>query len=91
MQFLLPAVTGGSEKDGVVGHYFTMTINIKEQRFELLDSSTPYGDDVKEYFSDVTSRVRKIWKQTSTELKLSPSNIDHFKKVIVQVPDQGDT
>jgi hypothetical protein len=74
-----------------MGHYFTVTINMKKERFELLDSLTTEYPGTMDYFNTVTSRVKKIWKQISTWLQLSPSSIDHFKKVKMQVPLQGGT
>jgi len=91
LQIFFPTVDGADEKKGIIGHYFAITVNIKEERFELLDSNPPYADYVKEYFSDVMSKLKKIWKQSSSELNLTPSNIDHFEKVIVEVPEQGAT
>ena len=91
MQIFFPTVDGGNEKKRIIGHYFAMTFNIKQERFELLDSNPPYTGYVKKYFSDVTSKLKKIWKQNSSQLNLTPSNIDHFEKVIVEVPEQGET
>ena len=91
MQIFFPTVDGADEKKGIIGHYFAITVNIKEERFELLDSNPPYADNVKEYFHAVTSKLKKIWKQISSKLNLTPSNIDHFEKVIVEVPEQGAT
>ena len=87
MQFFLPVCIGGhvQQKQGIVGHYFVVTINIKKERFELLDSSTAYPGTI-EFFNNVTSKLMKIWKHVSTELQLSEKSIDHFKKVKLQVP-----
>jgi hypothetical protein len=74
-----------------MGHYFAVTINMKKERFELLDSLTTEYPGTMDYFNTVTSRVKKIWKQISAWLQLSPSSIDHFKKVKMQVPLQGQT
>nr|XP_020189335.2 uncharacterized protein LOC109774990 [Aegilops tauschii subsp. strangulata] len=43
-----------------------------------------------EFFNNVTSKLIKIWKHISTELQLSEKSIDHFKKVKLQVPLQGE-
>nr|XP_045089557.1 myosin-1B-like [Aegilops tauschii subsp. strangulata] len=43
-----------------------------------------------EFFNNVTSKLMKIWKHVSTELQLSQKSIDHFKKVKLQVPLQGE-
>jgi hypothetical protein len=91
LQFFLPVCIGGPDKEGTIGHYFTVTINMKKERFELLDSLTIEYPGTMDYFNTVTSRVKKIWKQISTWLQLSPSSIDHFKKVKMQVPLQGET
>ena len=89
LQFFLPASIGGYKKDGAIDHYFTIIVNMKKEHFELLDSSTAYPGTVQ-FFNTVTSRLKKIWKQMSTELQLSPRSIDHFKKVKMQLPLQGE-
>nr|XP_040251390.1 trichohyalin-like [Aegilops tauschii subsp. strangulata] len=88
-KFLLPCSLRGFEKDEIISHYFTITVNMQKQRFELLDSSTAYPGTI-EFFNNVTSKLMKIWKHVSTELQLSQKNIDHFKKVKLQVPLQED-
>ena len=74
-----------------MGHYFVVTINMKKERFELLDSLPVEYQGTMDYFNTVTSRVKRIWKQISKLLQLSPSSIDHFKKVKMQVSPQGGT
>ena len=91
MQFFLPVCIGGPVREGVVGHYFVVTINMKKERFELLDSLPVEYQGTMDYFNTVTSRVKRIWKQISKLLQLSPSSIDHFEKVKMQVPLQGGT
>ena len=93
LQFFLPVCIGGhvQQKQRTVGHYFVVTINMKKERFELLDSLPDEYTGTMDYFNTVTSRVKRIWKQISPLLQLSPSNIDHFKKVKMKVPLQGKT
>ena len=74
-----------------MGHYFVVTIIMKKERFELLDSLPDEYQGTMDYFNTVTSRVKRIWKQVSKLLQLSPSSIDHFEKVKMQVPLQGGT
>ena len=74
-----------------MGHYFVVTINMKKERFELLDSLAVEHEGTMDYFNTVTNRVKSIWKQVSKLLQLSPGSIDHFKKVKMQVPLQGRT
>ena len=74
-----------------MGHYFVVTINMKKERFELLDSLTNEYPSTMDYFNTVTRRVKRIWKQISKLLQLCPSSIDHFEKVKMQVPLQGKT
>ena len=88
LQFLLPCSLRGFEQDETISHYFTITVNMQKQRFELLDSSTAYPGTI-EFFNNVTSKLMKIWKHISTELQFSEKNIDHFKKVKMKVPLQG--
>ena len=89
LQFLLPCSLCGFEQDETISHYFTITVNMQKQRFELLDSSTAYPGTI-EFFHNVTSKLMKIWKHVSTELQLSQKSIDHFKRVKLQVPLQGE-
>ena len=89
LQFLLPCSLRGFEQDETISHYFTITVNMQKQRFELLDSSTPYPGTI-ELFNNVTSKLMKIWKHISTELQLSEKSIDHYKKVRLQVPLEGE-
>lgn len=91
MKFFLPVCIGRPVREGVVGHYFVVTINMKKERFELLDSLQVEYQGTMDYFNTVTSRVKRIWKQVSKLLQLSPSSIDHFEKVKMQVPLQGGT
>ena len=62
-----------------MGHYFVVTINMKKERFELLDSSTAYPGTI-EFFNNVTSKLMKIWKHISTELQLSEKKHRPFQK-----------
>ena len=89
LQFLLPCSLRGFEQDETISHYFTITVNMQKQRFELLDSSTAYPGTI-EFFNNVTSKLMKIWKHVGTELQLSQKSIDHFKRVKLQVPLQGE-
>ena len=70
LQFLLPCSLHGFEQDENTSHYFTITVNMQKQRFELLDSSTAYPGTI-EFFNNVTSKLMKIWKHISTDLKVS--------------------
>ena len=89
LQFLLPCSLCGFEQDETISHYFTITVNMQKQRFELLDSSTAYPGTI-EFFNNVTTKLMKIWKHISTELQLSEKSINHYKKVRLQVPLQGE-
>ena len=89
LQFLLPCSLRGFEQDKNTSHYFTITVNMQKQHFELLDSSTAYQGTI-EFFNNVTNKLMKIWKHISTELQLSQKSIDHFKRVKLQVPLQGE-
>ena len=84
LKFLLPCSMHGFKKDETIRHYFTATVNMEKQRFELLDSSTAYPGII-EFFNNVTSKIMKIWKHISTELHLSQRSIDHFKRVKLEV------
>ena len=89
LHFLLPCSLCGFEQNETISHYFTITVNMQKQRFELLDSSTTYPGTI-EFFNNVTNKLMKIWKHISTELQLSEKSIDHYKKVRLQVPLQGE-
>ena len=93
LQFFLPVCIGRhvQQKEKPMGHYFVVTINMKKECFELLDSLQDEYSGTTDYFNTVTSRVKRIWEQISPLLQLSPSNIGHFKKVKMKVPLQGKT
>ena len=95
MKILLPAIIGNNAQD--LGHYFVITANKEKHRFELLDSMES-DNDTLEYFVDVTSKLKKIWKAANKRLQekdpnahLIPSSIDHFERKILKVPQQGNT
>ena len=95
MQILLLAIIGNNAQD--LGHFFVISVNKEKHRFELLDS-TESDNDTLEYFVDVTSKIKKIWKAANKRLQekdpnahLIPSSIDHFERKILKVPQQGNT
>ena len=95
MQILLPAIIGNNAQD--LGHFFVISVNKEKHRFELLDSMES-DNDTLEYFVDVTSKLKKIWKAANKRLQekdpnahLIPSSIDHFERKILKVPQQGNT
>lgn len=88
LQFLLPTAIGGFVNQGTVGHFVTISVNMKKQRFELLDSIKDFSE-AKQFFSVVARKFKKIWREIGSKIQLSPSNIDHFKEFDVHVPLQG--
>ena len=95
MQILLPALVGNNAQE--MGHFFVIAVNKEKHRFELLDSRES-DIDTLEYFVEVTSKIKKIWKAANKRLQekdpnahLSPSSLDDFERKILKVPRQGNT
>ncbi|KAI5005348.1 hypothetical protein ZWY2020_032591 [Hordeum vulgare] len=86
--FLLPTALGGFVNQKTIGHFVAISVNMKKQRFELLDSIKDYSE-AKKILSVVARKFKKIWREIGSKIQLSPSNIDHFKEFDVHVPLQG--
>lgn len=86
--FLLPTALGGFVNQKTIGHFVAISVNMKKQRFELLDSIKDYSE-AKKFLSVVARKFKKFWREIGSKIQLSPSNIDHFKEFDVHVPLQG--
>lgn len=80
-----------SDEKGQMGHYFVVTLNIKDKRFELLDSLG--GKRYEEFFFKLVGILKEIWKlaysKSNDELKYP--TIDDFEHCKITVPEQGET
>ena len=76
---------------GGVGHYFMVSVNIRDRTFELLDSLE--GTRSEQIFFRLSRVLKKIWKEAyrkSNNEKLLP-DIDDFSYCKINVPNQGQT
>lgn len=90
MQIHIPCFDESDEKLGV-GHYFLISVNMKKNRFELLDSLG--GTRYEQFFFRMVRLFKAIWKQAFKKSGnlLKPSNIDDFATFKISVPQQGNT
>jgi len=79
------------DKIGEIGHFFVVSVNIKEKRFELLDSLG--GKRYEKFFFKLVEVLKEIWKVAfrKSNNELSPPTIDHFEYCKISVPQQGQT
>ncbi|KAM0849501.1 hypothetical protein ACQ4PT_053702 [Festuca glaucescens] len=90
-QIKIPCFEEGDE-ECPVGHYFVMSVNLKNKWFELLDSLG--GEGAEQHFVNTADVFKEIWKEAYRQSngELSPGNLDDFSyekpKVI---PLQGQT
>ena len=81
----IPAFMGG------VGHWVSIFLDLKNSRFQLLDSY--YGPDDECavcLFRRMTDNIKKLWSDASNdrETPFSPLTIDHFALDWIDVPQQ---
>src|SRR3954463_2582976 len=77
-------------KDAIV-HYFLVTLNLSEKRFEFLDSYN--GADIASanlVFRKMVKNIKKVWKDgsASCDEPLNPPTLDGFVLTHVNVPRQ---
>lgn len=79
------------DKVGEIAHFFTITLNVKRKRFELLDSLG--GKRYELFFFRMVGVLKELWRLAAKESgnELSPPSIDDFKCYKIYVPDQGET
>ena len=81
----IPASMGG------VGHWVLIFLDLKNSRFQLLDSYYGPDDDcVVRLFWRMTDNIKKLWSDASNdrETPFSPLTIDHFPLDWIDVPQQ---
>ena len=79
----IPASMGG------VGHWVSIFLDLKNSRFQLLDSYYGPDDDCAVcLFQRMTDNIKKLWSDASNdrETPFSPRTIDHFPLDWIDVP-----
>ena len=75
-----------------IGHYCLVTLNLREKRFELLDSLNE-GDSAAAsvVFRKMVRNIKKVWKDgsASCDEPLNPPTLDGFALTHINVPQQG--
>ena len=82
----IPANVGG------VGHCVSIFLDLKNSRFQLLDSHYGPDDDCAvRLFRRMTDNIKKLWNDASNdrETPFSPLSIDHFPLDWIDVPQQN--
>ena len=77
-----------------VGHYCVVALNVKERRFEFLDSLNKSGSpDAVRVFRRMAKNIKRAWKEGSSSFDepLNPPTLDGFvlKHVIVRIQPNG--
>ena len=77
-----------------VGHYCVVALNVKERRFEFLDSlNKPGSPDTVRVFRRMVKNIKHAWKEgsLSSDEPLNPPTLDGFvlKHVIVPMQPSG--
>ena len=76
---------------GNVGHWCVVALNIKEKRFELLDSlRSENNPDAQRVFYTMTAGIKKLWREATNSKGESyyPKSIDNWEMHYVNVPKQ---
>ena len=76
---------------GGVGHWVSIFLDLKNSRFQLLDSYYGPDDDCAvRLFRRMTDNIKKLWNDASNarETPFSPLSIDHFPLDWIDVPQQ---
>ena len=75
-----------------IGHYCLVTLNLREKRFELLDSLNE-GDSAAAnvVFRKMVRNIKKVWKDgsASCDEPLNPPTLDGYALTHINVPQQG--
>ena len=77
-----------------VGHYCVVALNVKERRFEFLDSlNAPGGPEANRVSRRMVKNIKRAWKEgsSSSDERLNPPTLDGFvlKHVIVPFQPNG--
>ena len=81
----IPASMGG------VGHWVSVFLDLKNSRFQLLDSYYgPKDECAVRLFRRMTDNIKRLWKDASNdrETPFSPVSIDNFPLDWIDVPQQ---
>lgn len=73
--------------DETVGHYFLLVLNLREQRFEVLDSMRSLADiNLKTCCNNLITSIKELWR---IHYPNSKKNIDNYELIDIQVPSQS--
>ncbi|KAE8817242.1 hypothetical protein D1007_05133 [Hordeum vulgare] len=82
-------------KEGeIIGHYWVVALNLKENRFEFLDSlNKPGSDEANKVFRRMVKNIKRAWKEgsDSCDKPLSPPTLVGFslKHMLVTLHPNG--
>ncbi|KAM0863531.1 hypothetical protein ACQ4PT_044520 [Festuca glaucescens] len=73
-------------KDLFIGHYYLINLNLKAERFEIMDSLRKASDKaLKSDSSKIIKSIEEIW---SSNYKMSNIKIENFETIHIPVPKQ---
>ena len=75
-----------------IGHYCLVTLNLREKRFEFLDSLNDADSaPANLVFRKMVRNIKKVWKDgsASCDEPLNPPTLDGFALTHINVPQQG--
>ena len=88
---VLSATFDPPETRNGVGHYIVVALNLKERRFEFLDSLTkPGSSEANRIFRRMDKNMKRAGKEggSSSDEPLNPPTLDGFVLKHVVVPNQ---
>jgi hypothetical protein len=88
MQVMFPVLQVMKTKDlGSCGHYFLLVLNIRNQRFEVIDSMRSLEDaNPKTCCDQLTEAIKQLWSQYHSESEVV---IQNYKTVSINAPTQS--
>jgi Ulp1 family protease len=88
MQVMFPVLQVMKTKDlGSCGHYFLLVLNIRNQRFEVIDSMRSLEDaNLKTCCDQLTEAIKQLWSQYHSESEVV---IQNYKIVSINAPTQS--
>jgi len=73
--------------DRIVGHFFLLVLNLREERFEVLDSMRSLADiNLKTCCNNLITTIKELWRKHYPN---SRKNIDKYQLIDINVPLQS--
>ncbi|OQU87053.1 hypothetical protein SORBI_3003G198048 [Sorghum bicolor] len=73
--------------DRTVGHFFLLVLNLREERFEVLDSMRSLADiNLKTCCNNLITAIKELWRKHYPN---SRKNIDKYQLIDINVPLQS--